>query len=81
MGACCWGGGSKIAPVEESIWAPDGVGIILAGGISSRGFGISDSGRKGIYVQNNKYARYFNFLYHEAILYEINTGLVTFQHV
>jgi len=39
-----------MAPVSDEIWAPEGVGTIACGGISSRGLGISDSGRKGIYV-------------------------------
>ena len=51
-GSWAWGRGSRMAPVEESRCAPDGVGTILCGGISSLGFGISDSGRNGIYVKN-----------------------------
>jgi hypothetical protein len=54
MGACCGGAGSRIAPVSEEICAPDGVGTMAWGGISSCGFGISDSGRKGIYVNANR---------------------------
>jgi hypothetical protein len=29
IGACCWGGGSSMAPVDESMWAPEGVGTMV----------------------------------------------------
>jgi hypothetical protein len=70
-----------MAPVSDEIWAQEGVGTIACGGISSRGLGISDSGRKGIYVNRRIGSKYLSILDNETILLQVYTGLMTLEHI